>query len=66
MPLRTELQLIDDREIVDGKIILLLQYVALREPVEVLDTDRRAAARRDSATVDWVVIAQVAPVNPDA
>ncbi|WP_233838044.1 NUDIX domain-containing protein [Paraburkholderia sp. ZP32-5] len=31
MPLRRALQLIDDGEIVDGKTIMLLQYVALRE-----------------------------------
>jgi nudix-type nucleoside diphosphatase (YffH/AdpP family) len=31
IPLRSALQLIDDGEIVDGKTIMLLQYVALRE-----------------------------------
>jgi hypothetical protein len=30
MPLRTALRAIDDGEIVDGKTIMLLQYVALR------------------------------------
>jgi nudix-type nucleoside diphosphatase (YffH/AdpP family) len=34
IPLRTALQLIEDGEIVDGKTIMLLQYVALREPAE--------------------------------
>ncbi|MCC8395714.1 NUDIX domain-containing protein [Paraburkholderia sp. MMS20-SJTR3] len=31
LPLRTALQMIDDGEIVDGKTIMLLQYLALRE-----------------------------------
>ena len=34
MPLRTALQLIDDGEIVDGKTIMLLQHIALRELTE--------------------------------
>lgn len=34
MPLRTALRLIDEGEIVDGKTIMLLQHVALRELTE--------------------------------